>query len=191
MSGDSSFGRITDAIEAFGWHPRVQVEQIPAPQRIAPHAYAVEASVLTTADDEVGTGRLIVLHDPNGNQAWNGNYRCVSYARADVDLEMVTDPLLAEVGYETAEITLKPAYEVTQITTALALVEAGLGIAVLPTYARAVAPASVLVRPLAEPSIARDIVMIRPGGRSASPALSAFEALLRRFVRQLAPSEAD
>ncbi|BEH00916.1 MAG: DUF3000 domain-containing protein [Propionibacteriaceae bacterium] len=99
MSGDSSFGRITDAIEAFGWHPRVQVEQIPAPQRIAPHAYAVEASVLTTADDEVGTGRLIVLHDPNGNQAWNGNYRCVSYARADVDLEMVTDPLLAEVGW--------------------------------------------------------------------------------------------
>ena len=98
--------------------------------------------------------------------------------------------LLAEVGYETAEITLKPAYEVTQITTALALVEAGLGIAVLPTYARAVAPESVLVRPLTEPSIARDIVMIRPGGRSASPALSAFETLLRRFVRQLAPSEA-
>lgn len=99
--------------------------------------------------------------------------------------------LLAEVGYETAEITLKPAYEVTQITTALALVEAGLGIAVLPTYARAVAPASVLVRPLTEPSIARDIVMIRLGGRAASPALSAFETLLRRFVRQLAPSEAD
>ena len=57
MSGDSSFGRITDAIEAFGWHPRVQVEQIPAPQRIAPHAYAVEASVLTTADDEVVDAR--------------------------------------------------------------------------------------------------------------------------------------
>lgn len=97
--------------------------------------------------------------------------------------------LLVEVGYESAEITLKPAYEVTQITTALALVEAGLGIAVLPTYARAVAPASVLARPLAEPSIARDIVMIRPSGRSVSPGLSAFETLLRRFVRQLAPSE--
>jgi DNA-binding transcriptional LysR family regulator len=66
----------------------------------------------------------------------------------------------------------------------------GLGIAVLPTYARAVAPASVLVRPLTEPSISRDIVVIRLGGRAASPALSAFEGLLRRFVRQLAPSEA-
>ena len=69
---------------------------------------------------------------------------------------------------------------------------AGLGIAVLATYLRAVAPASMLlVRSLTERSITRDIAMIRPGGRSASPALSAFEALLRRFVRQLAPSEAD
>lgn len=99
MSSGSSFERITDAIESFSWRPEVQVEQIPAPQRIAPHAYAVEASVIATADDEIGTGRLIVLHDPSGNQAWNGAYRCVSFARADVDLKMVTDPLLAEVGW--------------------------------------------------------------------------------------------
>lgn len=98
--------------------------------------------------------------------------------------------LLVEVGYESAEITLRPAYEVAQITTALALVEAGLGIAVLPTYARAVAPASIVAKPLVEPAITRDIVMIRPSGRSVSPALSAFEVLLRRFVRQLVPSEA-
>lgn len=99
MSGDSSFERITDAIESFGWRPEIQVEQIPAPQRIAPHAYAIEASVLSTTDDEAGTGRLIVLYDPSGSQAWHGTYRCVSFARANVDLEMVTDPLLAEVGW--------------------------------------------------------------------------------------------
>ncbi|MGO4833761.1 LysR substrate-binding domain-containing protein, partial [Rhizobiaceae sp. 2RAB30] len=43
--------------------------------------------------------------------------------------------LLVEVGFEMAEIPFKPSYEVTQVTTAIALVEAGLGIAVLPTYA--------------------------------------------------------
>ncbi|CAM5763262.1 LysR family transcriptional regulator [Bosea minatitlanensis] len=98
--------------------------------------------------------------------------------------------LLVEVGYESAQITLRPAYEVAQITTALALVEAGLGIAVLPTYARAVAPTSIVAKPLVEPAITRDIVMIRPSGRSVPPALSAFEALLRRFVRERVPSEA-
>ncbi len=98
MTG-GSFDRIKDAIEVFRWRPELQVDQIPAPQRIAPFAYDIEASVVTKADVEVGTGRLIVLHDPAGNSAWHGTYRCVSYARADVDLEMVTDPLLAEVGW--------------------------------------------------------------------------------------------
>lgn len=93
------FHRVRDAIEDFRWRPELRVDEIPAPQRIAPHAVAIEAAVVSATDVEVATGRLIVLHDPNGNPAWNGTYRCVSYARADVELEMVLDPLLAEVGW--------------------------------------------------------------------------------------------
>ncbi|MEZ5193618.1 MAG: DUF3000 domain-containing protein [Nocardioides sp.] len=71
---------------------------MPAPQRIAPYAAALTADV-TVDDTEVGTGRLIVLHDPDGNDAWGGTFRCVAYARADLDLEQATDPLLAEVAW--------------------------------------------------------------------------------------------
>lgn len=100
--------------------------------------------------------------------------------------------LLVEVAYETVGIPLVPAYEVSQITTALALVEARLGVAVLPTYARAAAPhRRVLARPLANPAIARDIVLIRPSGRSVSPALATFETVLRRHVRRLTPADID
>ena len=74
------------------------MDEIPAPQRIAPFSAAIAADVLM-AGEEVGNGRLILLHDPAGNDAWDGTFRCVTYARADVDLEMVTDPLLAEVGW--------------------------------------------------------------------------------------------
>lgn len=98
MTG-GSFDRIKEAITVFRWRPELSVDQIPAPQRIAPHAFAIEASVVTLADVEVGTGRLIVLHDPTGNPAWHGTHRCVSFARAEVDVEMVADPLLAEVGW--------------------------------------------------------------------------------------------
>lgn len=96
--------------------------------------------------------------------------------------------LLVEVGFENAQIELKPAYEVSQITTALALVRAGLGIAVLPTYARAVSDEKIVARRL-EPSISRDIVMIRPSGRSMSPALATFESVLRRYAKRLLPDE--
>jgi DNA-binding transcriptional LysR family regulator len=98
--------------------------------------------------------------------------------------------LLVEVGYEAAELPLKPAYEVSQITTAIALVEAGLGSAVLPTYAWAAAQyRKVVAKPLRKPSISRDIVMIHASGRSVSPAVSAFESIVRRYVQRLAPRE--
>jgi len=80
------------------WRPEVSVQDIPSPQRIAPHSAAVQAEV-GLQGHEVANGRLVLLHDPAGNEAWQGDYRLVSYARADVDLAMVTDPLLAEVGW--------------------------------------------------------------------------------------------
>lgn len=98
--------------------------------------------------------------------------------------------LLVEVGFETAELALKPVYEVTQITTAISLVEAGLGVAVLPTYALAAARhRKVVGKPLIEPNISRDVVMIHATGRSISPAVSAFAAVVRRYAQQLTPRE--
>ena len=105
-----SFDRIRAAIADFRWRPELIVEEIPAPQRIAPHAYAIEASVVNAEDDDLGTGRLIILHDPEGNPAWRGNYRCVSYARADVDVEMVTDSLLVDVGWTWLTEALENSY---------------------------------------------------------------------------------
>ena len=78
--------------------PEVFCEEMPAPQRIAPYASALSADVTIDGDD-VGTGRIVLLHDPAGNDAWEGTFRCVAYARAEIDPEMANDPLLAEVGW--------------------------------------------------------------------------------------------
>lgn len=78
--------------------PEVFCEDMPAPQRIAPYAAALSADV-TVDEEDLGTGRIILLHDPAGNEAWDGTFRCVAYARAEIDPTMITDPLLAEVGW--------------------------------------------------------------------------------------------
>jgi hypothetical protein len=78
--------------------PEVFCEEMPAPQRIAPFASALSADVTLDGAD-VGTGRIVLLHDPGGNDAWEGRFRCVAYARAEIDPEMANDPLLAEVGW--------------------------------------------------------------------------------------------
>jgi hypothetical protein len=78
--------------------PEVFCEEMPAPQRIAPHASALSADV-TVDDVDLGTGRIILLHDPAGNDAWDGTFRLVAYVRAEIDLELITDPMLAAVGW--------------------------------------------------------------------------------------------
>lgn len=80
------------------WRPEIDVEEIPAPKRIAPFAAAITADVLLD-DEELGNGRLVLLHDPAGNESWEGTFRLVSFARAEVERELVADPLLAEVGW--------------------------------------------------------------------------------------------
>lgn len=74
------------------------IEEVPAPHRVAPYSAAITADVVVD-DDELATGRLVLLHDPEGHEAWHGTFRCVLYARAEIDADMVTDPLLAKVGW--------------------------------------------------------------------------------------------
>jgi hypothetical protein len=93
----AEFERAIKQLRAARFRPEVLTEEMPAPQRIAPFASALSADVTVDGED-IGTGRIVVLHDPAGNDAWEGTFRCVAYARADIDPELVTDPLLAEVG---------------------------------------------------------------------------------------------
>jgi hypothetical protein len=85
-------------LRAARMRAEVLLTDMPAPQRIAPFAAAVGADV-TLERDEVATGRLVLLHDPDGNESWDGCWRCVSFVRADVDPEMVRDPLLSAVAW--------------------------------------------------------------------------------------------
>jgi hypothetical protein len=92
------FREAVESMHAARLRPEVFCEEMPAPQRIAPYAAALSADV-TVDDTDLGTGRIILLHDPAGNDAWDGTYRFVAYARAEIDLELITDPLLAAVGW--------------------------------------------------------------------------------------------
>jgi hypothetical protein len=92
------FREAVDSMRGARLRPEIFCEEMPAPQRIAPYAFALSADV-TVENTDVGTGRIILLHDPAGNDAWEGTFRCVAYARAEIDLELITDPMLPAVGW--------------------------------------------------------------------------------------------
>ena len=97
-AGPAEFRAAVESMRRATLRPEVLCEEMPAPQRIAPWSSALSGDV-TVDDEDLGTGRLILLHDPAGNDAWDGTFRCVAYARADIDPELGADPMLAAVGW--------------------------------------------------------------------------------------------
>ena len=98
----AAFRAAVDALASV--HPRSEMvlEVIPAPQRLAPWAYALGAQVYEPDGDEeveVASGRFILLFDPNGHQAWDGTTRCVGYVSAITDETLVDDTMFSEVAW--------------------------------------------------------------------------------------------
>lgn len=79
--------------------PELELEDMPAPQRLAPHAAAVAGTVYRDDDTQIASGRLIVLYDPAGRGGWHGQFRIVAYVQADLEPEIASDPLLGSVAW--------------------------------------------------------------------------------------------
>lgn len=92
------FTRMLTALRRATARPEVRLDEVPAPQRLAPHAVALGAEVLVDGA-EVANGRFVLLYDTDGQDAWEGDARIVTFTRADCDHEMVADPLLPSVAW--------------------------------------------------------------------------------------------
>lgn len=90
------FRSAVEALRATRLRPEIEIESTKPPQRLAPYAYALEAAVVE-GDEDLADGRIVLLHDPAGHDAWQGTFRLVTLVRAELEPEMAADPLLPEV----------------------------------------------------------------------------------------------
>ncbi len=96
----TEFAHALRDLHAVRLRPEVRLTEVPAPTRIAPHAVALTGDVLTGPDDdEVATGRFVLLHDPSAPEPWGGTWRVVTFARAELEPELAGDPMLGAVGW--------------------------------------------------------------------------------------------
>ena len=82
--------------------PELIVAEIPAPGTLAPWSFALAADVTPAphgSDSELGTGRFVLLYDPDEPDAWGGAYRVICYAQAPLETEMGDDPFLLDVAW--------------------------------------------------------------------------------------------
>jgi hypothetical protein len=96
---------LRSAVEGDPGRPELELEDMPAPQRLAPFTAAISASVYRedaaqpNGETEIAMGRLIVLYDPEGRSGWVGEFRIVAYIRADLEPEIAADPLIGSVAW--------------------------------------------------------------------------------------------
>lgn len=96
------FAAALDAIRRAKSRAELVVTEIPAPGQLAPHAVALAADVTPArhgSDSDLGTGRFILLYDPEEPESWGGRFRVVCFAQAPLETDIGLDPFLAEVAW--------------------------------------------------------------------------------------------
>ncbi|MEU1970418.1 DUF3000 domain-containing protein [Microbacterium sp. NPDC019599] len=97
-----AFARAVEDVRGTAFRGDFSVREIPAPQGLAPEALALAGDVRPEEegqDSALGTGRLILLHDPDEPAAWEGPWRIVCFAQAPLEPDIGVDPLLADVAW--------------------------------------------------------------------------------------------
>ena len=82
------FREAVAAMNAVTARPEIELGPIRPPQRLAPYSYALGAEVkhpdleiVPERSEGDAFGRLILLYDPDGADAWDGTIRLVAYVR--------------------------------------------------------------------------------------------------------------
>lgn len=98
----AAFASALESIRAAKTRQELSVTEIPAPGTLAPWSFALAADVTPArhgTDSELGTGRFVLLYDPEAPEAWNGVFRVICYAQAPLEMEMGVDPFLTDVAW--------------------------------------------------------------------------------------------
>ncbi|ALG29328.1 enoyl-CoA hydratase [Glutamicibacter halophytocola] len=122
----SAFAKALDELSHAEVRKELKFTEIPAPGRLAPFALALSGDVIDVVppdhgphgqeigrtpflqpQEQLATGRFILLYDPAGQELWNGQFRIVTYIRARLDHDMGQDAMLASVAWSWLEDSLR------------------------------------------------------------------------------------
>jgi len=96
------FSRALTAVRRAAVRPELRLTEIPAPTGLAPHAVAMAADVIPVShgvDSVLGTGRFVLLYDPEEPEAWGGPFRVVCFTQAPLETDIGLDPFVADVAW--------------------------------------------------------------------------------------------
>ena len=127
-----AFKLAVESISAVSFREELTVRQIDSPSGVAPYSFALAADVLIAEhehESQHGTGRFILLYDPDEPESWGGPFRVVAFAQAPLEAEIGLDPFLANVAWSwlTDALTIRDADYFNASGTATRILSTGFG----------------------------------------------------------------
>ncbi|WP_349828489.1 DUF3000 domain-containing protein [Brevibacterium litoralis] len=110
------FAAVCEVLRTAQGTSHLSVQEIPAPGKLAPYAIALGAEVRADPTflahsgediEELATGRVVVLYDPARPAEWDGEFRVVSYIRAELERELGNEAMLGTVAWSWLEEALE------------------------------------------------------------------------------------
>src|SRR5450756_2041086 len=72
------FQRLIESFRSFTPRAEILLEEVPAPQKLAMYSFAFSADVSNGLpgddEDEIASGRFVLLHEPGGQDTWEGEF---------------------------------------------------------------------------------------------------------------------
>lgn len=98
----AEFQRAVDEVRRAEFREELTINEIPSPTGVAPWSIALSANFGAPPhgqDSALGTGRFILMYDPEEPSGWDGAFRVVTFVQATQDADIARDELAAPVAW--------------------------------------------------------------------------------------------
>ena len=108
------------------------LEQIEAPGKLAKHEVAFSANVDASATDvasDLGTGRFVLLWDPEEPEPWQSRFRVITFAKSPLETDIGADEQISDVAWAwlTEALHNRQADFIAEAGTATRIISSGYG----------------------------------------------------------------
>ena len=128
----AEFRLAVESLRAAAVRDELVIQQIDAPGKLAKHEVAFSANVDATATDvasDLGTGRFVLLWDPEEPEPWHSRFRVITFAKSPLETDIGADEQISDVAWAwlTESLQNRHASFIAEAGTATRIISSGYG----------------------------------------------------------------
>ncbi|MEY4559663.1 MAG: hypothetical protein RLZ82_678, partial [Actinomycetota bacterium] len=98
----AEFRLAVESLRAASVRDELVLQQIDAPGKLAKHEVAFSANIDAASTDvatDLGTGRFVLLWDPEEPEPWGSRFRVITFAKSPLETDIGADEQIADVAW--------------------------------------------------------------------------------------------